>query len=384
MELTPKQQTTQTISAAQKILVLTHVNPDGDALGSLIALYLVLKKLGKDVTAVAPEMIPGALNFLPNTQDLTKSFSGTKDFIIAIDTSQTQVDRLGYKHYPEENKLNIVITPLSGTFKNEDVSFSYGTFKYDLIIVLDSPDLDRLGPLYEGQTSLFYETPVINLDHHAGNDFFGKINWVDLTATSTAEILVSLMESLAREKPLIDEDIATSLLTGIITDTGSFQNANTTPKSLTVAAQLVAAGGRQQEIIRHIFKTKPLTTLKLWGRVLESVKRDTENHFIWAKVLRTDFTETGAGENETSGVIDELLKSAPEIDFALLLVERQDSLHGSLRAVTAGTDVSAIAKLFGGGGHEAAAAFQIPGATLVMNEEEILGKIREFQRGRTA
>lgn len=383
MELTPKQQTTQTISAAQKILVLTHVNPDGDALGSLIALFLVLKKLGKDVTAVAPEVIPGAFSFLPNTADLTKSFSGTKDFIITVDTAKIKVDHLGYKHYPEENKLNIVITPLSGTFKNEDISFSYGTFKFDLIIVLDSPDLDRLGPLYDGQTSLFYETPVINLDHHAGNDFFGKINWVDLTATSTAEILVSLMESLAREKPLIDEDIATALLTGIITDTGSFQNANTTPKSLTVAAQLVAAGGRQQEIIRHVFKTKPLSTLKLWGRILEKVSFDESSRFIWSKITRADFIESGASDTETSGVIDELLKSAPEIDFALLLVERADGLHGSLRAVGSGVDVSVIAKLFGGGGHEAAAAFQIAGATLE-KEEEILGKIRNYQSSRIA
>jgi len=291
---------------------------------------------------------------------------------------------LGYKHLPEENKLNIVITPLSGSFKNEDVSFSYGTFKFDLIIVLDSPDLERLGPLYEGQSSLFYETPVINLDHHAGNDFFGKINWVDLTATSTAEILVSLIESLARENPLIDEDIATALLTGIITDTGSFQNANTTPKSLTVAAQLVAAGGRQQEIIRHVFKTKPLSTLKLWGRILESVRLDPESRFIWAKISQDDFLATGATESETSGVIDELLKSAPDIDFVLLLSEKSGELDGSLRSVAPGTDVSQIAKLFGGGGHEAAAGFQLAGASLATNEEEILGKIREYQRSRTA
>jgi len=382
MELTPKQQTTQAITAAQKILVLTHVNPDGDALGSLIALYLVLKKLGKDVTAVAPEIIPNALNFLPNTPELAQGFSGTKDFIITIDTAKTKVERLGYKHIPEENKLNIVIAPLSGTFKNEDVSFSYGTFKFDLIIVLDSPDLERLGPLYEGQSSLFYETPVINLDHHAGNDFFGKINWVDLTATSSAEILVSLIESLAQEKPLVDEDIATALLTGIITDTGSFQNANTTPKSLTVAAQLVAAGGRQQEIIRHVFKTKPLSTLKLWGRILESVRFDEGSRFIWAKISQADFVATGASQTETSGVIDELLKSAPEIDFVLLLAEKGDELDGSLRAVTSGVDVSQIAKLFGGGGHEAAAGFQLPGSTLASHEEEILGKIREHQRGK--
>ena len=223
---------------------------------------------------------------------------------------------------------------------------------------------------------------MINLDHHAGNDFFGKINWVDLTATSSAEILVSLIESLAREKPLIDEDIATGLLTGIITDTGSFQNANTTPKSLTVAAQLVAAGGRQQEIIRHVFKTKPLTTLKLWGRILESVRLDSEGRFIWAKISRDDFQATGAQETETSGIIDELLKSAPNIDFVLLLAEKSGELDGSLRAVAPGVDVSLIAKLFGGGGHEAAAGFQLPGATIVTNEEEILAKIRGYQQSK--
>lgn len=384
MELTPKQQTTEQIREAEKILVLTHFNPDGDALGALLALYLVLKKLGKDVTAVVPEAVPATFSFMPNIAEINNSYSGTKDFIITIDTRKTNVDRLGYKHIPEENKLNIVITPHAGSFKKEDVTFSYGSFKYDLIVVLDSSDLERLGPLYEGQNALFYETPVINIDHHAGNDFFGKINWVELTATSTSEILVSLIESLAREKPLLDEDIATALLTGIITDTGSFQNANTTPKSLTVAAQLVAAGGRQQEIIRHVFKTKPLSTLKLWGKILESVRQDQERRFIWAKVSRVDLMETGASEGETSGVIDELLKSAPNIDFALLLAERDNMLHGSLRAVALGVDVASLAKIFGGGGHEAAAAFQIPGATLLANEGEIIEKVREFQRGRAA
>lgn len=379
MELTPKQQTVEQIKAAKKILILTHLNPDGDALGSILALYLILKKLDKEVTAAVPETVPMALNFLPSLADLSRDFSSTKDFIITVDTSKTKVDRLGYKHYPEENKLNIVITPLGGSFDPKDVSFSFGSFKFDLLIVLDSPDLERLGPLYEGQNALFYETTVVNIDHHAGNDFFGKINWVDLTATSTSEILVSLIESLAREKPLLDEDIATALLTGIITDTGSFQNANTTPKSLTVAAQLVAAGGRQQEIIRHIFKTKPLTTLKLWGRILENVKEEKDQRFIWSKISRKDFEETGAKESEISGVIDELLKNAPEIDFALLLSERKDYLHGSLRAVAPGVDVQKIARLFSGGGHEAAAAFQIPGANLENREAEILEKIREHQ-----
>ncbi len=382
MELTPKQQSAEQIRKAGKILILTHANPDGDALGSLIALFLVLKQLDKDITAVVADQISGNLKFLPKIEEIAKTFSSAKDFVISIDTSQVKIDHLGYKHLPKENKLNVVITPDSGEIREKDVSFSYGLPKYDLIIVLDSPDLERLGSLYEGQNRLFFEAPVVNIDHHAGNDFFGKINWVDLTATSTAEIIVSLIESLSREKSLLNEDIATALLAGIITDTGSFQNANTTHKALTVAAQLVAAGGRQQEIIRHIFKTKSLSTLKLWGRILEQVEIDVDHRFVWSKISRRDFQETGSTETETVGIIDELLKSAPGIDFAFLISEREDGLHGSLRAVSAGVDVAQIARLFNGGGHEAAAAFQMPGATLEDREKQILSTIKDHQSQR--
>lgn len=384
MELTPKQQTIELIRGSQKILLLTHTSPDGDALGSILALYMVLQKLGKEITAVAPDSIPSYFQFLPSLNILSNSFSGTKDFVVTIDTSRTQVNKLGYKNLPQENKLNIVITPQAGSFSSEDISFSYGAFKYDLVVVLDSPDLERLGPFYDNNTELFYETPVINIDHHAGNDYFGKVNWVDLTATSTSEILVALIESLAREKPLLDVDVATALLTGIIVDTGSFQNANTTPKSFTVAAQLVAAGAHQQEIIRWIFKTKTLATLKLWGRILASVQEEKSSQFVWAKIQRQDFLETSAEEAASSGIIDELLKTAPEIDFAMLLAEKEDGLHGSLRAAKAGVDVAAIAKLFGGGGHQAAAAFQMPGESLISKEQEILEMVRQYQSKKVA
>ena len=379
MELTPKQQTVESLKSAQSVLLLTHENPDGDALGSILALQMVLTKLGKVATAVVTDPIPSAYQFLPAKDVLTQTFKGTKDFVISVDTSKTKVDKMGYKNLPDENKLNIIITPLKGAFSVEDLSFNHGSYKFDLIIVLDSPDLDRLGNIYDQNTDMFFETPLVNIDHHPGNDYFGKINWVDLTATSTAEILVALVESLAREKPLLDMDVATALLTGIIVDTGSFQNANTTPKSFTVAAQLVAAGARQQDIIRSVFKTKSLSTLKLWGKILSNVVEEPASKFVWSKINQDDFRLSGAEESASSGVIDELLKTAPGIDFALLLSEKMDGVHGSFRAAQSGVDVSAIAKIFGGGGHVAAAAFQMPGKTLVEVGDDILAKIRAFQ-----
>ena len=382
MELTPKQQTTELVRTAARILIVTHSNPDGDALGSTLALTMVLKKLGKDVQTVIVDPIPEVFTFLPHIGSLESAIAQGKDFIISLDTSHAKVEKLGYKSVAAEQKVNIIVTPSEGTFGPQNVSFQEGSFKFDLIFVLDSPDLDRLGMLYDENTDLFYQTPVVNIDHHPGNEYFGKVNWVDLTATSTAEILVSLIESLGREKSLFDEDVATALLTGITTDTGSFQNTNTTPKALTVAAQMVAAGARHGEIVRSIYKTKKLSTLKLWGKVLSAIHEEPER-FVWSTLTASDYTDAGAQESESSGVIDELLKSAPGQEFALLLTERAAGLHGSLRSIEKTVNVAEIARLFGGGGHEHAAAFSIEDGTLASHQSQIIPRIREYLREKT-
>lgn len=379
MELSPKQQIIDLITKSKKILLLTHINPDGDAIGSMLAFHLVLISLGKEVTSVLPSPMPKLFSFLPGSENITAEFSGLKDFILSIDCSQADVDKLGYKYLKDKHKLNIVITPKSGNFSPQDVSFSYGAAKYDLVFVLDAPDLERLGSVYDNNPDLFYEAPIVNIDHHSGNDYFAKVNWVDLTATSTSEILVALFEALGQGKSLLNEAIATCLLAGIITDTGSFQNTNTTPKSLTVAAQLVATGAHQQEIVRHIYKTKTLSTLKLWGIILSRLSKEPEG-FVWSIVEEEDFTTLGANEEETGGVVDELLKTAPGIDFALLLSEKEGGIRGNLRAAKPSVDVSQIAQLFGGGGHTQAAGFQITNTKLSDVADKIIQKIKTHQK----
>ena len=398
MELTPKQQTIELVRNAKRIIVFSHQNPDGDALGSSIALTLALRKLGKEVIVANSDPVPQTFSFLPANSELVSDLSTNSEFVISIDTTGIEVDKLGYKNVVEDKKLNIVIKTKTGSITPEMVSLKSSGTTADLIFVLDTNDVDRLGPIYDRYTSLFYETPIINIDHHPSNDYFGKVNWIDLTATSTAEILVSLLESLATLAPraastdgtpvkiasLIDADIATLLLTGITTDTGSFQNTNTTPKSFTVAAQLVAAGARQQEIVQHVYKTKSLSTLKLWGKILSTVQYDQTHRFLWSSVTATDFTTFNASETETTGVVDELLKAVPNIDFALLLSEKQNGLHASLRGVNTLVSVAQVAELFGGGGHEMAAAFRVPNGSLADNQAEIIDKIRAFQAARLA
>lgn len=382
MELQPKQQIIEQLKLASKILITTHEGLDGDALGSVLALNLILKKLGKEPKIVFSDSVPSVYNFLSEIKIVSNEIEGSSDFIISLDTSKATVEKLGYKQHEDQKKLNIVVTASSGTFRSENVSFSQGQPAFDLIFVLDTPDLERLGQIFDQNPDLFYHTTLINIDHHAGNTFFGKVNLVDLNATSTCEILVAVLESLGREKPLLDPEVATALLCGIITDTGSFQNQNTTPKSLTVAAQLVAAGAAQQEIIRQIYKTKPLSTLKLWGKILTRISEEKPYRFVYSTAPSADFSETQADLSESAGVIDELLKSAPEVDFVLLLVEKENGLSGHLRSVEKSFDVSAVAALFGGGGHPLAGAFQIEGQTLDQALPSILEKIKSYQAQR--
>jgi phosphoesterase RecJ-like protein len=271
----------------------------------------------------------------------------------------------------------VVITPKDGLLTPTNVRIEEGSYDIDLVIALDCANEERLGTFFEKNRTLFYEVPVVNIDHHPGNTNFGKVNIVDTAASSTAEILVSLLETIGKEVPnLFDADVATCLLTGLITDTGSFQNSNTTPKSLTVAAQLVAAGGRQQEIVKHTFKTRSLSTLRLWGRALSYIKEDAPRKFIWSVLNKADFVAARATHEESSGVIDELLKSAAGTNFVLLLSEREGGVHGSFRSVTPQVNVASLAQLFGGGGHTQAAAFNLENCTMAQKENEIITTLR--------
>ncbi len=385
MELTPKAQAVELIRSSQNILILTHQDPDGDALGSALALQAALKKIEKTADVAISGRLNPSLEFLPGVSTLSKKLEASSDLLLTIDTRSTGEDlRLGHKKSAEDHRVTIIISPQRGTLVPEDVTITRSGPKYDLVIVLDTADLSLLGDILADFPDLLYETPTISIDHHPTNSYFAKVNWVDMTSTSTAEMLVSLIESLGRQETLLDADIATCLLTGLITDTDSFQNMNTTPKSLTVAAQLIAAGARQQEIVEKIYRTKRFITLKLWGKILSNIQENRELRFAWATLRESEMREVGADPDESKGgLIDELLKSIANVDFVFLLSEKGEEIHGSLRSVKPSYNVAEIAKIFGGGGHVPAAGFALNG-TLDQQEEQIIRKITEFVRSKSA
>ncbi len=371
------------INRSQRILVLPSSPPDGDSIGSAVALYLALKKLGKEVTVVCNDPIPEVLQFLPNIRIVGNKVISTNDFVVTVDLNNR--DLADVKTQIENNKLNIVITPKEGKFSEDDISYNKGEADYDLIITVDCAELTQLKGFYENNVELFHQIPVVNIDHHISNAHFGKVNYVDIMASSTTELILPIFEEIAlqNKEDIIDEDVATLLLTGIITDTGSFQNANTTPKAFDEAAKLVAYGARQQEIIQNIYKTKQLSQLKLWGRVLSKIQTDEKYKLVWSVVSQQDFKDTDSSENETGDIIDELMTNAPGAEVIMLMKEREDgSVSISLRTTNSAVDAAEIAEKFGGGGHTQAAGFRVGDKDLRQAEYDVIETIKRYQSER--
>lgn len=353
------QTATTVIEQAQKILILPHANPDPDALGSALACYSLFRSLGKECTVVCADTLPESLKFLPNAEILSTTLKEEQECIITLDCSDgVEIDKLRYT--VEDKKVNIIILPKKGRISSKNVSvFSDGS-RYDLILVIDTADLPLLGSTYSDHTELFSAVPILNVDHHISNTQFGQTHLIDPMSASATEVLYHWFLAVPQWKDKVTPDIATLLLTGLITDTRSFQNPNTTPRSLEVAANLLDMGARQQEIIQHVYKTKPLSTLKIWGRALNRIQVDPEARIVWSTVSRDDFAEMASTSKETQGILDELITTVPDADVHALFTEVEEGgFKASLRS-SAAIDVNVMAgRLFGGGGHARASGFKV-------------------------
>lgn len=387
MSLSPTelQAATKAIEQAERLLIIPHANVDPDGLGSALACFSLFRAIGKDCTVICPDTPPESLSFLPGFDHLSTSVASEQEFVITLDCSNgVEVDTLRYT--VEDNKVNIIVVPKKGRFSAKNLTTLDTGSSYDLIVVVDSAELSLLGSFYTDNIDLFSSTSILNIDHHISNTRFGQAQLIDPTCASATEVLYFWFMSHPKWKDLLTPDIATLLLTGLITDTRSFQNPNTTPKSLEVAANLLDLGARQQEIIQHIYKTKPLSTLKIWGRALNHIQVDKDARIVWSSISREDLQEMGSVSKETAGILDELISTVPDADVHVLFTEVEDGgFKASLRSSTA-IDVNVVAgRLFGGGGHARAAGFRVKsyGNFQLAVVESVKKIVDEMKRQRT-
>ena len=368
------------IADAHNILLLSHAKMDGDTLGSALAMRELLEAKGKRVTVACADPAPEALQFLPGAGEYVREASGNA-LVISVPLAGATARRIQWK--TEGDTLRIFLTPGTGAFQPADVSAA-AEEDFDLIITLDVAEPKQLGSLLDTSPDLLTSAPLINIDHHRTNPSFGTAaNIVDASSASTTQVLFQALPELFGDdwRELVTPDVATLLLAGLITDTGSFQNANTTPQSLEVAAELVEMGARQQEIIRKLFKTRSLSALRLWGAALSKLRVDDSRRLMWSTITLNDLEEAGATEDDTEGLIDELLSGAPGVEMVLLFKERQDGTTAlSARSTTPQCDCAEFAEGFGGGGHAAAAGVKLKnGQPFEVNVGELLSGARKFQ-----
>ncbi len=319
MALNLNQQIFETVQKSSHPLIAFRKNWSGDAVATSLALRAVLKKLGKPIVDVASDgfAAPKNFTFLPEIGAIKPDINNLRKLIISLDVAGNPIGGLHYEM--NGDKLNIFVSPEGKNLDAKNISTAFSDYKYDLALVLDTPDLESLGGIYHKNSEFFYRTPVVNIDHSPANEQFGQINLVEMNSTSTAETLFNFLESL--DPRLIDEEVATLLLAGMISKTRSFKSPNVTPRTLGIASQLVARGARREEIVKNLYQTKTIGTLKLWGRALMRLKSDPSAKIVWSLLTRDDFITSGAEAEDLPEVIDELIANSPDADIVVLFYE---------------------------------------------------------------
>jgi bifunctional oligoribonuclease and PAP phosphatase NrnA len=283
---------------AEKILIVSHIRPDGDAIGSVLGLGLSLQLTGKQVQMILSDGVPQSFRHLPGVDQLKQHAEG----------------------------------------------------EFDLICVLDCSDLQRTGNALNG-----YSQPDINIDHHITNLNFAHLNLVDTQAVATAEILAELI--LALDLPMAPS-VAAALLTGLITDTIGFRTSNVGPDTLRLAASLMERGANLPELYRLALITRSFEAARFWGAGLSTLER--EGRMVWATLTQADRKAVGYSGRDDADLVT-VLASIEGADIALIFVEQPDNhVKVSWRAQP-GFDVSQIALQFGGGGHPPASGADIAG-----------------------
>ncbi len=291
------------IKSSKKIFLTMHEGPDGDDLGSVLAMRLYLTKLGKEVSVAIKGNVPDNLKFLPGWEFVEPEIKDL-DFDLAIIFGCNKLTRPGFP------KLE--------------------TIKQD----------------------------TINFDHHPDNTEFATVNVVDPSTSAVAELVYYFLDYAHAE---ISKDMATCMLTGIFTDTGGFKHANTSSQALEVASNLLKKGARIDKIAVQTMGKKRPSAIKAWAKGLENARFDTEKKMVFSVLTEEDLREIGASDEDLDGFV-ELLNNMPQAKFALLLRQDGDVVKGSLRSEpNKKVDVSKIAKSFGGGGHKLASGFKIKG-----------------------
>lgn len=283
------------IAKSQNILIFPSPELQGDNLGSALALFYTLKKLGKNTNLKIGEL-PEKFNFLTNGRS-----SPNKDFVISVNTEGKEIGQMRYEKNGKDLKIYLALN--KGQLRSQDVSFtpfpSPEMFapNYDLLISLGIQSLENI-------PQNLWTLPILSIDNQPQNENFGEVNLIEMTS-SLAEIATEVIKSMDRDE-LFDKETATCLLAGIIWSSQNFRNPKTRPKTFEASAFLIERGADHQEIIQRLYKQKNISQIKLLGKILENLSFDEPKEIYSAAVKEEDFKVCQASSKDLAFVLEEL------------------------------------------------------------------------------
>jgi len=369
------------IDRSTKVLLTGPSQSDGDTICGLLSLQMLLSRLGKKVLSVLPESLPTNFKFLSGSDQIRQDMGEDGNFVISLSTKDIQVDRVKYNI--KNDQVEILVTPQSGRFSADDVDFRQGFGAVDLIITVGAQNLEDLGVTFERDPELFSKAPIINIDTSAGNSFFGKVNLINNSVACSSEIVYQLATQEAFSEHL-DVDLATTLLSGLISATGSFLEPHTTASSLDAAAYLHAKGAEQSNIINHLFKQKAPDTLRVWGRALRNLQLDPVHKISWTALSATDFEVAEATPDNIDTIADTLLRHVNGAEINLFFVEQEENTLLQIRSNQPDLNMTEIEALFSESTTIRKHGFDVFFSDQSVGEcqSDILRKVLKFQKTR--
>lgn len=361
------------LEKAKRPLIVLPETANADDFAAAFSCAALLAKMQKPIEiASSGGRLPKSLEFLPNPTNIRGDLPNIRQLTLRVNHQEAKIDELFYDIEDDELKINLV--PKTGAWSEKDVTISTDSYRYDLILALGGQDLESFGQLYKDYTDFFYQTPIVNLDHSNANEHFGQMNLVDINAVAVTEVCYDLIEKI--DPGLIDEEMATFFLTGMIYKTRSFRSSNVTPKTLKVAGALIARGARRDEIVQQLYKTRTVETLRLWGRALARLKSDAKSNLVWTLLTRQDFTNAGADEAALENIIEELMMSSPQAKIAAVFYETPESGVEVILKADRPFDALYLGAPFRASGRREEALLRLPEKDIVKAEKKVITHIK--------
>ncbi len=344
MQKSPKAQAIGLLTQAKEILIVGPKKWDADAAAGVIALHTVLKKCGKTSIAIAPDEMPRQLRFLPGSDAVAQTLGSGNDFVISIATKSTTIKNV---HATEHEGIVDLVLQTDGVIDTSNIQFKQYTEHFDLIVTIGADSLEDCGKFFQEHSSLFTETPIINISASPANEFFGRVNYVDASASAICELLTDLFSSEPEFEKNITAELSTILLAGILSATDSFLAPNTSARSLEMAAELQSRGADQSEVIEHLFKQKSFANLRILGRLLGNLQLDQSHQMAWTNITSSDFELTETTFDDLDGWSGQLLRHINGTDIVVAFVEKDEN---ALIQVRTGNelDISTLEQMFEG------------------------------------